>query len=124
MTVCNKMRKVLKSDGFTILEVMVGLVIFSLGLLLLMSMMVVSMKGNSWAEYTTQSTQLIREKIEQIKHDPATYLQSGSNVVGGYTVSWDVAGITANLAAVKVRVSWTNADSHTYACSTMTYVQP
>lgn len=124
MAVLSKKQKILKSEGFTILEVMVGLIIFSLGLLLLMSMMVVSIRGNSWAEYTTQSTQLIREKIEQIKHDPATYLQSGSNVVGGYNVSWDVAAITPSLSSVKVRVRWTDSDNHSYACSTMTYVHP
>ena len=60
--------RISQTDGFTILEVMVGLVIFTLGLLLLMSMMVVSMQGNSWSEYQTPSAQLIREKIEQMKY--------------------------------------------------------
>jgi prepilin-type N-terminal cleavage/methylation domain-containing protein len=116
-------KKISRKEGFTILEVMVGLVIFSLGLLLLMSMMVVSIKGNTWAEFTTQSTQLIREKIEQIKHDPVTYLNSGSDVVGDYTVSWDVTSATADLAEVEVRVDWTDADSTSYTWSTTTYVQ-
>lgn len=116
-------KKFSRKEGFTILEVMVGLVIFSLGLLLLMSMMVVSIKGNTWAEFTTQSTQLIREKIEQIKHDPVTYLNSGSDVVGDYMVSWDVTSTTTDLAEVEVRVDWIDADSISYTWSTTTYVQ-
>jgi type II secretory pathway pseudopilin PulG len=119
-----KIRKKLSEEGFTILEVMVGLIIFSLGLLLLMSMMVVSIQGNSWSENATQSAQLAREKIEQIKNDPATYLGSGRDVIGDYVRSWDVSWVTADLSAVTVRVAWTDANNRDYACSTMTYIQP
>ncbi len=111
-------------DGFTILEVMVGLIIFTLGLLLLMSMMVVSMQGNSWSGHTTQSAQLIREKIEQIKHNPAVFLQSGSDKVGGYDRIWEVNSVSPNLVEVTVRVEWTDSENRGRSCSTTTYVQP
>ena len=119
-----KIRKKLSEDGFTILEVMVGLIIFTLGLLLLMSMMVVSIQGNSWSEYATQSAQLAREKLEQIKNDPAAHLGPGGDEIGDYTRTWNVSSITSDLSAVTVRVAWTDANDKDYACSTMTYIQP
>jgi Tfp pilus assembly protein PilV len=115
--------RISRTDGFTILEVMVGLIIFTLGLLLLTSMMAVSMQGNSRSKDTTQSAQMIREKIEQIKSNPATYLNSGSDAIGDFRRSWDVSQVTPNLYSVTVRVVWTDVDQSDHACSTMAYVQ-
>ncbi len=115
--------KISQTDGFTILEVIVGLIIFTLGLLLLTSMMAVSMKENSWSKDATQSAQMIREKIEQIKRNPATRLSSGSDAIGDFRRSWDVSQVTPNLYAVTVRVIWTDVDQSDHACSTMTYIQ-
>ncbi|MCK4656231.1 MAG: hypothetical protein KAT85_04345 [candidate division Zixibacteria bacterium] len=115
--------RISRTGGFTILEVMVGLIIFTLGLLLLTSMMAVSMQGNSWSKDTTQSAQMIREKIEQIKSNPATHLSSGSDAIGDFRRSWDVSQVTQNLYAVTVRVVWTDVDQSDHACSTMTYIQ-
>lgn len=109
--------------GFTILQLMVGLAIFSLGLLLLTSMMVVSMKGSSRAETATQSIQLMREKVEQIKQDPAGRLRSGNDMVGVYTRTWDVSRLNRSLSVLKVRVSWKDAQDESHACSTTTYVR-
>ncbi len=115
--------RISQAGGFTILEVIVGLIIFTLGLLLLTSMMAVSMQGNSWSKDTTQSAQMIREKIEQIKSNPATHLSSGSDAIGDFRRSWDVSQVTQNLYAVTVRVVWTDVDQSDHACSTMTYIQ-
>lgn len=119
-----KIGKLHRQDGFSILEVMVGLIIFSLGLLLLMSMMVASIDGNSWAEDTTQSVQLIKEKIEQLKNTHVSELNSGEDAIGDYVRSWDVTAVSSNLVGVTVRVKWADADEKVYACSTMTFMQP
>ncbi len=118
-------RKLSKRDGFSLLEVMVGLLIFTLGLLLLMSMMVVSLESNSWSEKTTISAQLIREKIEQLKNTPASNLASGNDVVDGFTRTWQVTNSsTTNLYDVQVAVQWQDAESRIFACTTYTMIQP
>ncbi len=119
-------KKLIKGEsGFTILEVMISLVIFSLGLLLLMSMLVVSIHGNYWSEKTTLSTQLIRERLEQMKNTPSASLTSGSDVVAGYNRSWTVHALaTPGLVEAKVVVRWSDAELRSYACSTVTYIQP
>jgi len=119
-----RLRKIHCQDGFSMLEVMVGLIIFSLGLLLLMSMLVVSINGNSWSQQTTQSAQLIREKVEQLKNTAAGGLASGSDAVSGFNRSWNVVGLTPNLYEVTVAVRWTDVESRQFACSTITYIYP
>jgi len=121
MKILNKMRA---QEGFSILEVMVGLVIFTLGLLLLMSMMVVSIQSNSWSEKETLSSQLIREKIEQLKNSPETSLISGSDVVNGLNRSWNIKALgIPGLYDVTVAVAWTDVDQRSFACSTQTYIK-
>ena len=73
-----KLRKKMNSEGFTILEVMVGLVIFSIGLLTLLSMIAISISGNTWSEKTTQTVQMVRETIENIKNTPLSDLESST----------------------------------------------
>lgn len=120
----NRLKKKLNADGFTILEVMIGLVIFSLGLLLLMSMMVISIQGNEWSEHHTQSIQLIREKMEQLKNTPETALTSGNDAVGLYSRSWRVTQVNSELKGVSVKVTWAEPDGDIKACSTYTYIYP
>lgn len=127
MNVLNRIRrKVSRSDGFSLLEVMIGLVIFSLGMMLLMSMIVVSLQSNSWSENTTISTQLIREKIEQLKNTPAAHLTSGGDVIDGFTRTWVVGNALGipDLYSVQLAVNWQNADSRVFACTTLTMIQP
>jgi type II secretion system protein I len=119
-----KLNKMRAQDGFSILEVMVGLVIFTLGLLLLMSMMVVSIQSNSWSEMQTLSSQLIREKIEQLRNTPESGLTSGSDVVSGVTRTWNISALsTPKLYDVTVAVNWQDADQRAYVCSTRTFIK-
>jgi hypothetical protein len=99
-------------------------VIFTLGLLLLMSMMVVSIQSNTWSEKETLSSQLIREKIEQLKNTPEAGLISGSDIVNGLSRSWNISALgIPGLYDVTVAVRWTDADQHDFACSTQTYIK-
>ena len=70
MIMIEKLRKKMNQDGFTILEVMMGLVIFSIGLLTLLSMIVISIHGNAWSDKTTQAVQIVRQTIEEVKNTP------------------------------------------------------
>jgi len=118
-----KLRKELNEDGFSILEVMVSLIIFSVGLLLLMSMLVVSIKGNSWSEKTTVSSQLLREKVEQLKNTPTAGMVSGEETIGMFNRKWQVQNLFSDLYDVTVAVSWVDEDNRQFACTTQTYIQ-
>jgi len=78
-------RKMIKSqDGITLLEVMVAMIIMSFSLLLLLNMTMVALDGNTWSENTTVTTQLLQEKLEQLRSVRNTNLQSGSDTAQGY----------------------------------------
>lgn len=110
-------------NGFTLLEVMVGLVIFTLGLLLLSSMLVVALRGNVWSGKTTLIVQATREKIEEFRRLPDESMVSGSDVRGRLNRVWEVEDIDANLKQLRVIVSYHDEKDVERACSTVTYIQ-
>jgi len=123
-----KISKKLNSKGFTILEVMVGLVIFTIGLLTLLSMIAVSISGNAWSEKTTKTVQMVRQTIEDIKNTPVAYLDNyGYEDEDGIFRHWsieDVADGGAVLKKVTVWVYWTDDLNRSQYTSTTTYFQP
>lgn len=115
--------KIKSQDGFTLLEVMMGLVIFTLGLLLLSSMMVVALRGNVWSDKTTEIVQATREKVEEFRRLPKALMASGADVRGNLTRSWQVADIEDKLRQLTVVVGYTDENELARACTTTTYIQ-
>ncbi len=105
------------------MEVMVGIVIFTLGLLLLTSMMIVALNGNVWSEKTTDMVQATREIVEQFRRTPDDDMANGSDVRGRLTRNWTIQDIDANLRQLTVVVSYTDKKNVAHACSTITYIQ-
>lgn len=95
-----------KQDGFTLIEVMAGMIILALGLLLLMPMMVTSMQANDFARGATEASMLIKDKMEELKNmDPPT---SGVDTMGTVQRSWTVSNVSSNLWRLDVTISWTD----------------
>jgi prepilin-type N-terminal cleavage/methylation domain-containing protein len=109
-----------KENGFTLVEVLAGTILLSVGLLLLMPLMVVSMQGNELARGSTDSSMLIREKIEELKNidNPV----SGVDTTGASIRTWNVTAITTNLRRLQVRVDWLDRDGHSRTNSMVTYL--
>lgn len=115
--------KIRRQGGFSILEVMIGLVIFSTGLLLLSSMMMVSLKGNKWSDKTTQTVQLIRDKIEDFRNADPVDMVNGSDTKNGISRSWTFEDLTVNLKKLTVIITWTDEREAVQACTTTTYIE-
>ncbi len=95
-----------KQDGFTLIEVMVGMIILALGLLLLMPMMVTSMRANDFARGATEASMLIKDKMEELKNmDPPI---SGVDTLGTVERTWAVSNAGSNLWRLDVTISWTD----------------
>jgi prepilin-type N-terminal cleavage/methylation domain-containing protein len=99
-----KYSKLKNSEGVTLLEVLVAMIILSVSLLLLLNMTMVALDSNDWANKTTSSTQALQEKMEQLRasHDP----QSGSDTANGVQRAWTVSPIGSNLVQVNVTATW------------------
>jgi type IV pilus modification protein PilV len=63
------MKRMIRNDsGFTLIEVMVSMIILSIGVLGLAPLMAVSVTGNSFSNEATRANVLAQDRIEQLKN--------------------------------------------------------
>lgn len=120
-------QKKMNSKGFTILEVMMGMVIFSIGLLTLLSMVVLSIHGNDWSDATTTTTQMVQQTIEELKNTPEASMEDyGYDYKEGIYRSWYVEDVyeVSGLKKVTVYVYWHDSFENPQYTQTSTYFQP
>ena len=116
-----------KDEGFSLIEVMVAIMILTVGLLSLAQMMVVATNSNSLSGRMTSCSALAKEQLERLKAspfytDPAALLRNpilaaGGDInatAGGYSQLYDPEGIpTAATGMFEVR--WSIADANAAA---------
>jgi prepilin-type N-terminal cleavage/methylation domain-containing protein len=101
------MNKIVENDGFTVLEVMIAVIILTLSLLLLLNMSMVALDGNDWSNRATMSTQLLQEKLEELR-TAADFLNTGIDTVDNIQRSWTVTNTANHLRRVDITASWRN----------------
>ena len=106
-----------KDEGFSLIEVMVSIVILTVGLLSLAQMMVVATNSNSLSGRMTSCSALAKEQLERLKASPFytdpqaklrnPILAAGADInatAGGYSQLYDTDGIpTAGAGMFEVR---------------------
>ena len=102
------------------LEVLIGMLILSIGLLLLMPMMVVSMQANDFGKGFTEASMLIKEKMEEVKNMASP--TSGADSVDQVARTWTVTAAGANLKRVVVTVNWAGPDGRPHSHSMVSYI--
>ena len=108
-----------RQNGFTLIEVLAGMLITSLGLVLLLPMMVTSIQANDYARGSTEASMLIKDKMEDLKNmDLPT---TGADTVGLVNRTWTVSVISANLRRLDVTVNWTDKKGLPHANSMTSY---
>ena len=107
--------------GFTLLEVMTSMVIMAVSLLILLHLAMIALDGNRWASGTTSSTQLLQEKLENLKNSSNPI--SGADTVGTVTRHWEVSSAGAHLKEIVVTASWLTPDSITQSYSISTIMK-
>jgi prepilin-type N-terminal cleavage/methylation domain-containing protein len=104
-----------KSDekGFSLIEIMIALAIFSIGILGVASMQILSVNYNSHARRTTEGTSWGVERMERLMTlpyddadlDPATNPHTDAR--GIYNITWNITDNTDN-KSINLTVSWTS----------------
>lgn len=112
-------RKFRKQNGFTLIEVVCGMVILALGLLLLLPMMVTSIRANDFARGSTEASMLIKDKMEELKNMDAP--ASGNDAVGSVQRTWTATLASTNLWQLTVRVNWNDHQGQARSKSMMSY---
>ena len=100
-----------KKSGFTLIEVLIAMAIFSIGILAVGTMQLSNSKNNTTGNVMTGATMLARQKIEELKNLDSADLDTvdGNDTAGIYTREWvtdQVSGSTTSWKIV-VTVKWT-----------------
>lgn len=102
-------------SGFTLIEVLISLVLFSIVALAIMTMCLSSIRGNATAQHTIEATLLAQDKLEELKGVSNLALLANGNEVNlqaagsshRYNRSWTVSnGPTSSSRRVAVTVGW------------------
>jgi prepilin-type N-terminal cleavage/methylation domain-containing protein len=97
--------------GFTMIEILMALAVFSIGILGVASMQILSVNYNGYARRTTEATTIVSELIERTMTLPydSNDLDPANNpqqvVSGIYTVTWNVTDNVDN-KTVNMTISW------------------
>jgi type IV pilus modification protein PilV len=121
-----------KANGFTLLEVLVAMAIFAVGMLAVASLQVNSLWGTARADTTSEAIMWATDRIEQLKALPYddSLLTSGTHIPSSgdpindtiYSASWTVTNNTTsstvpvpNTKTVAVTITWNDAgETKTY----------
>jgi len=99
------------NKGFTMIEILMALAIFSIGILGVASMQILSVNYNGYARRTTEATTIVSELIERTMTLPydANDLDPANNpqqvMSGIYTVTWNVTDNVDN-KTINMTISW------------------
>ena len=122
----------MRSDGFTLLEVMFATTILAIGMLALATMQLTAIRANAFGNEMTVATCLAQTQLERMQsvHDVTTLSSGGEagpidlkeNPRGIFNRFWTVgAGPTADSRRVSVTVTWsTGLGDHRVRLETMT----
>ena len=118
----NKQAPLKANHGFTLIEVLIAIAVFSVGILAVASMQLVNTRNNTTANIMTQATMLARAQMEQLANSdiatsadltPGTHADANNPIdengaAGGiYTRTWTVAaGSGPSSREIEVRVNW------------------
>lgn len=113
--------------GFTLLEVLISLIILSVGLLAVAGMHITSIRGNSFSHHLTQAVVLAESKLEDLKNlayenpglrggQPAEQIMR-SGVL--FTRQYAIAALGTSMKMISVTVGWTDRTDHQIILSTI-----
>jgi type IV pilus assembly protein PilV len=110
----------IRSNGFTLIEVLVGLIILSICLLGMASLMATTTTNNSFGGHMTEAATFAQDKLEQLRATPFGMITLNTtikdNPVGAtgitYTRSWvavpNIPPPGNTLDTITITVSWTD----------------
>jgi type IV pilus assembly protein PilV len=116
------------TKGFTLIEVLVGLIILSIGLLGIAGMQITSVKGNYFSNNLTQATYVAQDRLEYLKNLPitnpifastATYTESQVDISGQkFNRSYKIT-VNGTVRTITYTVAWFDRVNHSISFSTI-----
>jgi type IV pilus assembly protein PilV len=114
-----------KPAGFTLLEILIALIIFSIGILALTSLSVTATRTGSYGGHMTEAVTFAQDKLEELKVNSWEKIVSGGDQKTGptginYTRNWKVLEKeTRNLKTVSITIDWKDRADHSISLFTV-----
>ena len=114
--------------GFTLIEVLIGLVILSVGLLAIGGLQITSARGNFFSKNLTQATYVAQDRLEFLGNmpfnspqlQPGTY-NDGKAIFSGVSFNRAYAVVlNGNLKTITYTVNWSEGVNRSISFSTFT----
>ena len=118
----------MNNKGFTLIEVLIGLVILAIGILAIAGMQMTSVRGNFFSHYLTQASYTGQDRLEFLDNRPydsnellaGTHNDAPANIAGiafnrSYTVVDDVNGYKM----ITYTVRWNDGMNRSIVLSTI-----
>ena len=113
--------------GFTLIEVLIGVIILAIGILAIAGMQITSTRGNSFSNNLMQATYVAQDRLEFLKNLPFTdaQIQEGSSVNGSKTISgvvfnWSYRVVpNGDVRTINLTVTWNDGVDHNVSFSTV-----
>jgi len=116
-----KNRQEKSSQGFTLIEVLIALCIFSIGILAVATMQISAINGNSSARRRTEAVTLAMDRMERIiSQDYAGIVAGGPETQNNYNITWMVMP-QPGYKEVDLTVVW--SDRGTQRTTTLNYIK-
>ena len=117
----------MNKKGFSLIEVLVGLVLLAIGLLAIAGMQITSVRGNFFSSNMTQASILAQDRLEGLKNLPYAHadLSIGNHndgVIPGtiFTRDYDVSLVPGtSMLNIIVRLRWRDTSDHTISFTTV-----
>ena len=117
----------MNKKGFSLIEVLLGLVLLAIGLLAIAGMQMTSVKGNFFSHYLTQASYVAQDRLEFLNNLPinSPQWQAGSYNDGTVTISGIVINrtytinVNGDLRTIIYTVSWNDGVSRNIFFSTI-----
>jgi type IV pilus assembly protein PilV len=115
-----KIRMIHDTRGFTLIEALFAIAIFSIGILAVSSMQISAINNNASARMRTEATMLASEKVEELMslanyNDPllGTDTQSDASANNIYCLQWSAIEDTpiSSTKTITLSVRWTDDES-------------
>ena len=98
-------------DGFAIIEVLIAMAIFAIGILGVAAMQIGAVNGNAGARKSTELANWATAQVESLMSEPYDTVGDGNRTEGPYTLQWTVSAADVpieNTKTINVTASWNN----------------
>ena len=117
----------MNKKGFTLIEVLIGLIFLAIGLLAIGALQITSTRGNFFSSGLMQATYVAQDRLESIKNLPfdSPNIQdgssdSGSAAISGIVFNWSYRVVAnGDVRTINLTVTWNDGVDHNLSFSTI-----